>query len=210
MGELQKISITKFVAEKSEKFCVKKEMVFTKSFQFPSEEELTTEECPLGTPYLKAGAMHLGKHCEAENNEFVLCRHETRDPISCLKEGKVVTACANEFFKKVKSACAESFTQHAMCLEQSSGKMDARFCRKSQILFDNCMKESLNMPRPFYGYHSLVKVHQTSRPAPELEKPGWLLDERGATQGKADHLPDDFPRDTRGARLGNARMWTHH
>merc|ERR1712183_930002 len=169
--------------EKSEKFCVKKDMVFTKSFQFPSEEELTTEECPLGTPYLKAGAMHLGKHCEAENNEF---------------------------FKKVKSACAESFTQHAMCLEQSSGKMDARFCRKSQILFNNCMKESLNMPRPFYGYHSLVKVHQTSRPAPELEKPGWLLDERGATQGKADHLPDDFPRDTRGARLGNARMWTHH
>ena len=95
------------------------------------------------------------------------------------------------------------------------------------------MKESLNMPRPFYGYHSLVKVHQTSRyitiiylffsvkllltifvikifrPAPELEKPGWLLDERGQPQGKADHLPDDFPRDSRGPRLGNSKMYTH-
>ena len=79
----------------------KKEMVFTKAFQFASDEELTTEECPLGTPYLKAGAMHLGKHCEAQNNEFVLCRHETRDPQSCLKEGKEVTSCANEFFRKV-------------------------------------------------------------------------------------------------------------
>ena len=76
-------------------------MVFTKSFQFPSEEELTTEECPLGTPYLKAGAVHMGKHCEAQNNEFVLCRHETRDPKSCLKEGKEVTSCANDFFRKV-------------------------------------------------------------------------------------------------------------
>ena len=31
------------------------------------------------------------------------------------------------------------------------------------MAFDQCMKDSLNMPRPFYGYHSLVKVHQTSR-----------------------------------------------
>ncbi len=29
---------------------------------------------PMGTPYLKAGAMHLGKACEAQNNEFMLCR----------------------------------------------------------------------------------------------------------------------------------------
>ena len=31
-------------------------------------------QVPLGAPYLKAGAMHLGKACEAQNNEFMLCR----------------------------------------------------------------------------------------------------------------------------------------
>ena len=76
-------------------------MVFTKDFKFPSDSELTVEECPLGTPYLKAGAFHYGKYCEAQNNEFMLCKHETSDPVKCLPEGKIVTACANEFFRKV-------------------------------------------------------------------------------------------------------------
>ncbi len=31
-------------------------------------------QVPLGTPYLRAGAMHLGKYCETQNNEFMLCR----------------------------------------------------------------------------------------------------------------------------------------
>ena len=31
-------------------------------------------QVPLGTPYLRAGAMHLGKYCETKNNEFMLCR----------------------------------------------------------------------------------------------------------------------------------------
>jgi NADH dehydrogenase (ubiquinone) 1 alpha subcomplex subunit 8 len=109
-------------------------MVFTKDFKFPSDDELTVEECPLGTPYLKAGASHLGKYCENQNNEFVLCRHETRDPIKCLPEGKVVTACTNEFFRKVKQNCATAFTQHAMCLEQSSDRMKMEPCRQSQVL----------------------------------------------------------------------------
>ena len=80
-------------------------MVFTNDFKFPSEEELTTQECPLGTPYIRAGAHHLGRYCEAQNNEFMLCRHETKDPIKCLPEGKVVTSCTNEFFKKVLATC---------------------------------------------------------------------------------------------------------
>ena len=37
-------------------------------------------QVPLGTPSLRAGAMHLGKYCEVQNNEFMLCRTETRDP----------------------------------------------------------------------------------------------------------------------------------
>ena len=76
-------------------------MVFTKDYKFPSDEELKTKECPLGTPYLRAGAVYLGRYCEAQNNEFVLCKHETKDPVGCLPEGKIVTACTNKFFQLV-------------------------------------------------------------------------------------------------------------
>jgi len=168
-------------------------MVFTKDFKFPTDEELTTEEVPLGSTYLRAGAFHYGKYCEAQNNEFMLCRHETRDPVKCLPEGKVVTSCANEFFKKVKATCAESFTQYAMCLEQSSHEGWQGPCRESQFKLDGCLKEKLDLDRPPYGYFGLIRVHETDRPVPEDQRPTWLDDPRG--QGRrADVLPDDFPR----------------
>ena len=56
--------------------------MLTKSDYLPTIEELKVEECPLGSPYLKAGAFHLGKQCEATNNEFMLCRQEYNDPRS--------------------------------------------------------------------------------------------------------------------------------
>ena len=55
-------------------------MVLTKDIWLPTDAELTVEEIPLGTPSLRAGAMHLGKACEVQNNEFMLCRSETQDP----------------------------------------------------------------------------------------------------------------------------------
>ena len=55
-------------------------MVLTKSDYIPTHEELKVEEVPLGAPYLKAGAFHLGKHCESTNNEYMLCRQENNDP----------------------------------------------------------------------------------------------------------------------------------
>ena len=54
--------------------------MLTKDVWLPTEAELSVEEVPLGTPSLRAGAMHLGKACEAQNNEFMLCRNETQDP----------------------------------------------------------------------------------------------------------------------------------
>ena len=55
-------------------------MVLTKDIWLPTDAELTVEEIPLGTPSLRAGAMHLGKYCEAKNNDFMLCRNETQAP----------------------------------------------------------------------------------------------------------------------------------
>lgn len=77
------------------------EMPITEDMKLPSDAELTVEEVPVGYPYLKAGSFHLGKYCEAQNNEFMLCRHETRDPAKCLADGREVTNCTNKFFRQV-------------------------------------------------------------------------------------------------------------
>jgi NADH dehydrogenase (ubiquinone) 1 alpha subcomplex subunit 8 len=50
-----------------------------------------------------------------------------------------------------------------MCLEKSSTELDYKYCRVTQAAFDTCMKEKLGMERPHFGYHALVKVHETKR-----------------------------------------------
>jgi len=168
-------------------------MVFTKDDVFPSDEALTCEEVPLGAPYLKAGGTHLGKFCEPQNNEFMLCRLETDDATKCLADGKAVTNCTNQFFREVKKSCAAEFTTYAMCLERSSMDMHLKHCRKTQAAFDACVKDNMGLDRPHYAYHTMAKIHDTSRPKPVDERPKWLDDPRGA-YGRADALPDDFPR----------------
>lgn len=53
----------------------------------------------------------------------MLCRDELNDPRKCLEEGKAVTNCALEFFRKVKKTCHDEFTQYANCLDKSSGDL---------------------------------------------------------------------------------------
>lgn len=68
----------------------------------PTEAELTVEEVPLGHPFLRAASMHMAKVCEAQNNEFMLCRQEYKhDPRPCLQDGREVTACAMKFIREV-------------------------------------------------------------------------------------------------------------
>ena len=43
-------------------------MVVTAETHLPSEEELIVQEVNLGGPALRAGAFHLGKYCEPQNN----------------------------------------------------------------------------------------------------------------------------------------------
>lgn len=50
----------------------------------------------------------------------MLCRKELKDPRKCLAEGKAVTNCALDFFRKIKKSCAEEFMQYATCIDKSS------------------------------------------------------------------------------------------
>lgn len=49
-------------------------MVLTEEMHLPTEEELTVPEINLSSPALRAGAFHMGKHCEKENNVNNGCR----------------------------------------------------------------------------------------------------------------------------------------
>lgn len=118
----------------------------TEDLWIPTNEELTVEEVNLSSPALRAGAFHMGKYCENQNNvsppsgtsrllhhhqniefsfqEYMLCKAELKDPRQCLAEGRAVTACALDFFRKVKKTCYDEFTQHANCLDKSSGDLN--------------------------------------------------------------------------------------
>jgi NADH dehydrogenase (ubiquinone) 1 alpha subcomplex subunit 8 len=169
-------------------------LVLTADTWLPTEEELTVQEVPLGTPSLRAGAFHLGKYCEVQNNEFMLCRDETNDPRACLKEGKDVTSCSLNFFKAVKKSCASEFTSYVTCMERSSSHYAFTPCRKTQAAFDACVLDNMGMERPHVGYHCLPKIHETDRPAPVETAPGWMNNDKAQ---KLKELPDDFPRDYR-------------
>ena len=51
----------------------------------------------------------------------------------CLKEGKDVTSCSMEFFRKVKAMCATEFMTYASCLERGSANMEFSNCRNTQV-----------------------------------------------------------------------------
>ncbi|GBP96550.1 NADH dehydrogenase 1 alpha subcomplex subunit 8 [Eumeta japonica] len=92
-------------------------MVITNEVKLPTEEELTVQELNLSTAALRAEPFIW------EKPEFMLCRKELDDPRACLNEGKAVTSCALNFFRKVKRSCYEEFMQYATCLDKSSGTM---------------------------------------------------------------------------------------
>ncbi|XP_046399074.1 NADH dehydrogenase [ubiquinone] 1 alpha subcomplex subunit 8 [Ischnura elegans] len=169
-------------------------MVITTDVTLPTEEELTVTEINVGAPSLRAASFHFGKYCEDKNNEFILCRDELKDPRKCIQEGKAVTCCALEFFRKVKSACYNEFTQYATCIDKSSCKQEFSKCRKTQEVFDKCMLDKLNIKRPDYGYFCRPKVHDTDRPKPASEPAAVYPD---ATP----ELPEDYPKP--GAKYGS-------
>nr|ABM55643.1 mitochondrial NADH:ubiquinone oxidoreductase 19 kDa subunit-like protein [Maconellicoccus hirsutus] len=146
-------------------------MVVTYKVPLPTYEELDVEEVNLGGATLMAGSFHLGKYCEEQNDEFMLCRRE-EGRMKCFNEGKEVTACTLDFFRKVKKSCAAELQNFAYCIDQSSMMYDIYPCRKTQAVFDKCMLENMGIERPIYWYYSRPRVFDSKiRPKPEPEKP---------------------------------------
>ena len=64
---------------------------------------------------------------------------------------------------QVKQACPAELTRYAMCLEKSDYKLRFAECRQTGAEYNACMKEKMGMETPHFGYHALVKVHQSDR-----------------------------------------------
>lgn len=47
----------------------------------------------------------------------MLCVKEEKDPRKCINEGKEVTRCGLEFYRKVKVSCPQEFTDYWTCLD---------------------------------------------------------------------------------------------
>ena len=173
-------------------------MVVTENIVLPSDEELTVQEINLTFPTLQAAAFHLGKYCEWQNNEFMLCKREESDTRKCLQEGKDVTACALDFFQKIKKNCRAEFDQYSNCIDKSSGRSAFEPCRKTQAVFDKCVLDKLNIERPAYGYFCEVKIHDTKRPKKEPVVPEYPKLPTFPTEEESPRLPPKY---------GNRRFW---
>ncbi|XP_076260174.1 NADH dehydrogenase [ubiquinone] 1 alpha subcomplex subunit 8 [Rhynchophorus ferrugineus] len=167
-------------------------MTISDDVNLPTEEELTVQEVNLSGPVLKAGAFHLGKVCEFENNEFILCRNELKDPRKCLEEGKAVTSCSLNFFRQIKKTCAQEFAQYVTCVDKSSPDQQFVPCRKTQAVFDKCVKDNLGIDRPPFDYYNRVHVHKTARPRPEVEPPTRYPDATPGLPADAEKPPAKY------------------
>lgn len=111
-----------------------------------SWSDLDVQEVPVSSAVLIGASRHMYVQCKSPFVEFVVCRRESKDPRKCVKEGRLVTNCAMDFFLKVREHCAASFTNYWTCLDHNREMLTR--CRKTQKVFDECMLEKLGIERP--------------------------------------------------------------
>jgi len=117
---------------------------------------------------LRAASFQMGKWCDEQSKEFMLCRNEEQDPRYCVKEGKAVTACGVEFLQLLKKHCYQPFTTFWQCLDYyGRGKFETSRCRAKELEYNNCVKEYLGQERVHFGYFGKIRTHETTRPKPE-------------------------------------------
>jgi len=142
-------------------------MSATNETYLPNYDELYVPPLNVTSPALKAAAVHFGKYCNKQNNEYMLCKTEEKDPRKCLRYNKEVSYCALDFYEKIKQNCAESFKSYWECLDNAPrGQMSYQYCKNIQVNFDNCMTEKLNLERPLLGHSSRIRLHDSERPKP--------------------------------------------
>lgn len=145
-------------------------MTLTDDIYLPTPEEIKHKDIPLTHNYFLSSAMWLGKYCDNQSKEFMLCRKEEQDPRKCLEYGRQLTDCGMEFFRFVKHNCREELEWYTKCLDWTGPEPSYRRCRHEQALFDGCMADN-GMERAHFGYFQMMRVHHSDRPRPKAFVP---------------------------------------
>ncbi|TFL05827.1 hypothetical protein BDV98DRAFT_500090 [Pterulicium gracile] len=112
---------------------------------------------------LKSAAFFIGAHCKDYNDDFMLCKAESRDPGHCLKEGRKVTRCATDLINKMRENCLEQFEAHWGCLE--SNNHEYYLCRKAERPLNKCMFEKLGLTKSIPGTpEGQTPIHEVANP----------------------------------------------
>ncbi|KAJ7887619.1 Ndufa8, NADH-ubiquinone oxidoreductase complex I 19kd subunit [Mycena olivaceomarginata] len=112
--------------------------------EIPKVAELGTTSGPL-----KSAAFFIGAYCKEYNEDFMLCKAESRDPGHCLKEGRRVTRCATDLITKMRENCLAQFEAHWGCLEQNNQQYYR--CRTQERPLNTCMFEKLGLVKVIPG-----------------------------------------------------------
>ncbi|KAL3321148.1 ndufa8, NADH-ubiquinone oxidoreductase complex I 19kd subunit [Cichlidogyrus casuarinus] len=161
--------------------------MYPEGVELPSLSALEVPELKLSATPLLASAIHLGKYCDNQCKEFMLCNYETHDPRTCLDLGKQVTSCAFDFFRKVKAHCPTEFENYYKCLHKHGGPQYSLWkCRKIQLPFDDCIAKNLSQQRPELDFFNRVRLIETNRPK-------WVPNPAPMPERIPD-LPDDVRR----------------
>ncbi|KAJ7639542.1 NADH dehydrogenase alpha subcomplex subunit 8 [Roridomyces roridus] len=124
----------------------------------PHVAELGTTSAPL-----KSAAFFIGAYCKEFNEDFMLCKAESRDPAHCLKEGRRVTRCATDLITKMRENCLEQFESHWACLEQNNHQYYR--CRTVERPLNTCMFEKLGLVKTIPGTpEGRKQIHEIENP----------------------------------------------
>jgi len=124
----------------------------------PPVKELGTTSAPL-----KSAAFFIGAQCKEYNDDFMLCKGESRDPEHCLKEGRRVTRCAASLIEKLRENCAQQFEKHWQCLELNN--QEYYHCRKQERSLNKCVFDKMGLTKTIPGSPPGQKqIHEVERP----------------------------------------------
>ncbi|TKY88251.1 hypothetical protein EX895_002961 [Sporisorium graminicola] len=124
----------------------------------PHIDELGVTSAPL-----KSASFFIGEHCKDVNEDFMLCKNESRDPAHCLKEGRRVTRCARDLIKKLSDSCGKEWEAHFQCLEQHNQEFYK--CRKPEKTLNQCVFEKLKLAKNIPGSpEGQPQVHEKKNP----------------------------------------------
>uniref|UniRef100_A0A060SWX7 NADH-ubiquinone oxidoreductase n=1 Tax=Blastobotrys adeninivorans TaxID=409370 RepID=A0A060SWX7_BLAAD len=100
---------------------------------------------------LKSAAYYIGARCQPYNDDFMLCKQESRGQgeIDCLKEGRRVTRCAISVLEDINKHCLKEFQLHWKCLEQQNHEYSG--CRPAEKLLSKCVFDNLKLEKKIPG-----------------------------------------------------------